>query len=279
MADKPDVFADMKVRQEQLLRQLQAAPVVDVLGVVSASGASCGRFHGQELWTLKLALESWRVNRDAVQTRPLTVLREGTHKELKNLMDRIVPYTVVRLKGRVVPESSFGGPQGLLEALLGIESSDVELNHHAEQLQKPVTCEDPVFGTLTLDRRIDQFTGDGIWGGQPVSLAISAREPDEVQQALAAAHSLWASQDRWNRRIRDFGTKELLAVKNANWLDEEDTELTPDQFKSRMTLEAITVYPDGSFEFWHNDGDLFGGHSIQIGGSLTDGPTDAGIHG
>jgi hypothetical protein len=32
--------------------------------------------------------------------------------------------------------------------------------------------------------------------------------------------------------------------------------------------------PDGAFEFWHNDGDLFWGHSILIVGSLEEGLTD-----
>lgn len=46
-----------------------------------------------------------------------------------------------------------------------------------------------------------------------------------------------------------------------------------------MTLEGISVDPDGSFDFWHNDGDLFWGHAIQISGSLVEGPTLANIPG
>jgi hypothetical protein len=46
-----------------------------------------------------------------------------------------------------------------------------------------------------------------------------------------------------------------------------------------MTLESITVTPDGSFDFWHNDGDLFYGHSIQVSGNLSQGPTHADIPG
>ena len=38
-----------------------------------------------------------------------------------------------------------------------------------------------------------------------------------------------------------------------------------------MTLDAITVYPDGAFDFWHHDGDMFWGHSIQVSGSLSEG--------
>jgi hypothetical protein len=55
--------------------------------------------------------------------------------------------------------------------------------------------------------------------------------------------------------------------------------LTAGEFKKRMALDSITVVPDGSFEFWHNDGDLFWGHLIQIRGNVTEGPTDASIAG
>ena len=46
-----------------------------------------------------------------------------------------------------------------------------------------------------------------------------------------------------------------------------------------MKLESISVRNNGSFDFWHNDGDLFWGHSIQISGNLTDGPKRADIPG
>ena len=86
------------------------------------------------------------------------------------------------------------------------------------------------------------------------------------------AHSLDLGQEEWNRRIRDYAVKELLAVENESWIDQDEPELTPDDFKDRMTLESITVDPNGSFDFWHDDGDLFWGHAIQIGGNLAEGP-------
>lgn len=55
--------------------------------------------------------------------------------------------------------------------------------------------------------------------------------------------------------------------------------MTAEQFKARMKLEGITPHPDGPFDFWHDDGDLFWGHSIQISGNLSEGPTHADIPG
>jgi hypothetical protein len=71
----------------------------------------------------------------------------------------------------------------------------------------------------------------------------------------------------------------LLNLKNDNWLDDGEDEVTAEQFIEAMRLESIAVYPDGSFVFWHQDGDLFWGHSIQICGSLSEGLTDADIPG
>ena len=59
----------------------------------------------------------------------------------------------------------------------------------------PVNYEDPFFGTFTLDRRIDWFTGSTIWKGCAVALHLSARAPAKVQSALTTAHSLLQTQD------------------------------------------------------------------------------------
>jgi hypothetical protein len=50
-------------------------------------------------------------------------------------------------------------------------------------------------------------------------------------------------------------------------------------FLSKMSLESISLDEDGGLTFWHNDGDLFWGHAIQISGNLTDGLKSADIPG
>jgi hypothetical protein len=110
-------------------------------------------------------------------------------------------------------------------------------------------------------------------------LTIPADSPDGVELALGVARSLWAAQREWSRRITDAAIKDFLDLKNESWLDEGESEPTQEEFAERMAVEAISIRADGSFEFWHDDGDLFWGHSIMVSGNLRDGPTDAGIHG
>lgn len=272
-----DIFAEPDRQHRRLFDQLAAASISEVLAVVGPNGPGAARSRGEDLWSMSFTVEAWRVDGGQIQTQPLTVLRKMTDGELKALQELIVPYEVIRVKARVVVDSAFGGPQALLEAYIGRESSDAELNQYAEQLQKPVTIDDPLLGTFTLDRQVDWFTGQVVWAGESISLHLSGSA--DAPEALKTAHVLWHNQTEWNRRVRSFAVEELLPLKNDSWLDEGEAELTPDEFENRMTLESITVYADGCFDFWHNDGDLFWGHSIQISGDLTDGPSSADIPG
>jgi hypothetical protein len=97
----------------------------------------------------------------------------------------------------------------------------------------------------------------------------------KVQAALRTAHSLWQEQELWHQRVGDYAVLRLLRLKNESWLEEDEDEFTPEEFKARMILDSITVRPDGSFEFWHRDGDMFWGHYIHISGSLSKGLTGA----
>jgi len=266
-------------RQKQLQELLAAAPMVEVVGVVSPVGVSGGRSGGEELWMLRLVLDAWRIAGGQMQTRPLRIQRKLTDPELKQLQKAVPPDAVVRLRARVVLESPFGEPAGLLDCFVGREQSDTELNRYALQLQQPVHHQDPVFGTLTLDRRVSSFSGAAAWRGRAVALHLSAKTPADLDAALRTAHSLWQAQDQWHERILDFAVQQLLPLKNESWLGEDEAEITAAQFKQRMALKAISAHPDGSFDFWHSDGDLFWGHLIEVAGNLREGPKRADIPG
>lgn len=76
-----------------------------------------------------------------------------------------------------------------------------------------------------------------------------------------------------------FAASELLPTKNDYWLDDDEEPLTSEQFVSRMHLVSISLGGDGSFEFWHDDDDMFLGHSIQVRGTQADGLQWANIPG
>jgi hypothetical protein len=265
--------------ERQLLRQLKAAPLVDVLGVLAASGV-CGCWsRGDILWTMKFRFASWRVAGGPLHTKELIVRRKVSERQVDKYRELVKPDVVTRIRARVVEGSLFGHPEALLARVIGQDKSDAELNAEVKRLKQPVTMTVKAFGKFTLDRSIDWYEGCAAWNGRKVRLTLDASEPLDVEQALKVARTLWRAQKSWHAKVSAYAVRELLPLKNGSWLDDGQRPLTAKQFQARMTLKSIIVSPDGSFQFWHNDGDLFWGHSIQINGSLTKGLYSADIPG
>lgn len=149
----------------------------------------------------------------------------------------------------------------------------------AEKLQQPVIIKTDQFGELTLDRRLNWFEGEAQWNGQFVLVSMPANENESSGNALETAKALWADQSSWKRRIEQYAVSELLELKNDTWLQEGEIAFTPDSFIEKMELESIHILPDGKFDFWFDDGDLFWGHAIMVSGDVKSGPDYAGIQG
>jgi hypothetical protein len=277
-ATESGVFAAAATRKRVLAAQLSGRPVEHVIGLIDANGKAGWPEEGDQ-WTLSMTFHCWKIPPGPMKTRPLSVSFTASRREVDLLWERVHSYSVVGIRARVAEESVIGTPQAELLEFLGPEGSDSEMNQAAVDLQKPVIHQDPQFGQFTLNRRVDWYTAETEWNGVVVALNLTLDDSGTIDVAVQAARVLWKNQKQWAKRIEDYGVQELLPLKNESWLDEGEAELTADEFKARMVLESVTVEPDGSFDFWHNDGDLFWGHSIQISGNLSEGPTRADIPG
>ena len=268
--------------EQELIKQLEDCREAEIVGVVSASGVGAvgtGGPRKRARWTALITLTGWRLVGEEMRKSEMVVRKEMSDRELRVLQGSMDAYDVVRIRARFTEHSVFGTPQALLSRFIGRDRSDSELNAYALKLQELVTFLDPQFGLLTLDRRLDWYEATPEWCGNAIRLWIPAKPADAVEKSLGVARRLWTEQEEWQRRITAFAIAELLALKNDTWLDEGEAEIGEADFARRMVLESVSVKEDGTFEFWHNDGELFWGHSIMVSGNLADGPTDAGIHG
>jgi hypothetical protein len=245
-----------------------------ISGVVHPHGSG-GVARKGEGWTLRFAFDTWRGEDGILHRDNLTVSQQVTQDELRDYMKQIQPYGII--SARVV----FTGAASveLLELLDQSLKTDDALVQRAAELLKPKTFEDKLFGTFTLDRRVDWYGATVIWAGSEIRLTLSAIENAEIGAALRVASKLWQDQPVWTQSIGEYVVQDLLQLKNDVWLDDDEVELTSEDFKARMSLETIGVYPDERFEFWFRDGDLFFGHSIVVCGNLSDGPTRVDIAG
>lgn len=120
---------------------------------------------------------------------------------------------------------------------------------------------DPRFGRFRHDARLDRFEADVEWLGQTVTLTVETGGHDN-QPALDTAHRLFDDAEAWRDRMEAAIVAQLLPLKNENWLDEREVALTPDAFLTRLRLKSITA-SNRSATFWYDDGDMFGGHSVE----------------
>lgn len=153
-----------------------------------------------------------------------------------------------------------------------------ELAVIASELAQPVEIETERFGKLVLDRRINWFRGTVVWGGREVTISFDADDDLDISGQLMTARELFDGEQDWQSKIEAFAVKEKLPLAN-DWREEGVKPITEREFLERMKLESISIQPNGAFEFWHNDGDLFYGYSIQISGSLEKGLTHSDIPG
>lgn len=156
----------------------------------------------------------------------------------------------------------------------GTKNQEIDVN-----LGTPMIVHSPRFGDLTLERRSHCFEGSAQWNGITIQISFQADEQLDISKPMATAEQLWDRQDDWQEQGQAFAVEQLLSTKNDYWLNEDEEPLNSTDFKSRMTLESITVLSDGRFEFLFDDGELFAGHYILVSGSVAGGFSDAFFEG
>lgn len=272
-----DIFARMERDHEEFMRRIANAPEQDITGLVGANGAG-GHKGESESWNLVVHLAAWKDSSGTICREEVRVEIPVSEEELSRQMGAIKAYSLMGLRLRIA-EHPNGRMQGVGSGVPVTGVHDEVLSQIATELQEPVVISDPVLGDFTLDRSVDWFRGEATWAGTMVRLELSVNENGAANQCLRVAKTLWDDQSSWAAKISEHAVARLLQLKNDTWLDEGELPVTPDSFKSRMSLESVMVFPDGTFEFWYDDGVLFWGHSIQVSGSLAEGLTDVDIPG
>lgn len=65
--------------------------------------------------------------------------------------------------------------------------------------------------------------------------------------------------------LREFAADKLLSLYNDSWLDDEHGTIDRAGFIARLENPSITLYDElGAAVVYFDDGDLFGGHWIEV---------------
>jgi hypothetical protein len=246
-----------------------------IIGLVDAGGSG-GVSDGQsDQWSLIFHLVGWRYPGREVVTGNRRCKLPVSKDDLRALMDVVGPYSIVEVE----IDHGSGAVVTTLRRIVHAGAQDPELEQLALQLQKPIVLHDAILGRLEYNRRFGWFEGRAEWCGQDVKISLSCTRSEDPTAVLDVATRLFKEQARWDRLVREYAVEQLLPLKNDSWLDEDEEEISAAEFLSKMSLESISLDEEGDLTFWHNDGDLFWGHAIQISGNLTDGLKNADIPG
>jgi hypothetical protein len=106
-SDAHDPFAEHERRRRALLTELEAAPLVEIFGVISASAPGGSQSRGETAWTLLFVLEGWKKTGGDLRRGRLTVRQPGlSESELDEQKSLLAPFAVVHLEVRLA-EISF----------------------------------------------------------------------------------------------------------------------------------------------------------------------------
>lgn len=253
---------------------------LSILAVTGASGFGGGKSGGEELWTASIGLTAWMEEDSPEIHRGEFVLSTVGDDQLLEILRRRVPRDfIIKFRGRASEDG-----RRLLLLDLPEPGFDPELKAVLEEQKKPVTFWADGLGTFALNRQVNWFETEVDWLGAEVSLSFDWGPEEEMKRSQNTARALLAGAADWDRRVREYAADELVSLANdwsqdAGGEDEEPGEITREQFMERMELEALQVEPDGGFEFWFADGDMFYGHSIHVTGDLEKGPDWAQMEG
>ncbi|QDU01180.1 hypothetical protein V6x_08590 [Gimesia chilikensis] len=262
-----DPFAERRRKREE---RYAAAPVVDVLGIYVSGKGGWDESDGRA--TLSFKFPVWKAESNSPVHEELSVFYTTTREEYESLISLLIPYQVYLIRARVLlPTDEFDMSEARLVEFIGADTSDAGLNERVTELQKPVTYEDAQLGVFTLNRDYDLFQSKTQWKGQEIELTLNVTDLDENNAALKTAHQLWDQQDDWDKRVRQYLEQEMLPVKNDSWRDDGEAEVGVAEFRAKTELESILVNDDDSFEFWFDDGEMFGSHMLYCRGELTTG--------
>ena len=206
------------------------------------------------------------------------------------ILDRFRREVVYRLKARKripheIPEGVTASSQNqfLIVEVLEEDSPCPALEEVLAEYRRPVVVTDEVLGEITLDKDLDAFEGEVLWGGEQIFVVLEIDAADEGTWADArrAMKVMLAEQDRWDRDMRASAARELteLACEWRESADEEVPEITEESFARRIELRSIAMDADGSFSAYFDDDDMFFGHCVTAYGTLTEGVTAANMEG
>ena len=248
--------------------------IKEITIITETSPLSGAKFGVEIFYEIRCEITAWKfINADEVFTGNYFLTGKADLEQINELREKILPDSIVSLKVRQK------GNSFLIVEIIENKNVNEALTNILKEQTKPVIYKDKTLGKFTLDKRFGIYTGKIKWNNKSIEMNIEKYTGKRLDDIFAAANELVKEQSIWDKRIKEFAAEKLLKLKNKNWLEDGEKEITAEQFIKKMKLESIEVSLKNKFEFCFDDGDLFWGHIIMVYGNLEKGPLKAEIEG
>ena len=124
--------------------------------------------------------------------------------------------------------------------------------------------EHQTLGVLTYEKQLNWYTTEFAFDGDTVSIRLSLDECTDVDALVAFGASIAAALRQLAESAAEYAANEQLGLKNDTWLGEDESPVSRDEFIKRLQLESVVAYPDGTAEWFFDDGDLFWGNCVLL---------------
>jgi hypothetical protein len=131
---------------------------------------------------------------------------------------------------------------------------------------------------MKWDGNLNWFSGRFTDGRVTFEIFLTPDKTGSLASALERARNVVRKRDGYIQLARSLAAENLLDLANE-WNEDDKHALTAEDFMSRITLESMVFAADGGITFYHNDGDIFWGHSVQLRIDKNDLYVDADIPG
>lgn len=181
------------------------------------------------------------------------------------------------------------GESAIALAGAGMEADAAKLAVHESQVWVDRHAADTEFHE-SLGRAVEGIVqgGNSRGGGvsapdievQQMGVKITIADPASVDGGKPTPDAAARYEELIGRleEIRLFAASRLLSIYNGGWLDDDHGVLDAAGFAQRLASPTLMVYEEGMTLVYFEDGDMFGGHIVQV--TTRDGkPTDAEIMG
>ncbi|MDW7691907.1 DUF2262 domain-containing protein [Flammeovirgaceae bacterium SG7u.111] len=190
---------------------------------------------------------------------------------------------VRELKDKTVPEGrlpSFYNRFMVVKVVKENVQND-ELLEVLKEYRKPVKFTDEVLGEFELNKDYGMLDGSMDWLNENVSVSLEVDIDDKQtwNDTLNILKVLFNEQKQKDLEFKNFAGEKLTHLAN-DWLQDENKEITNDEFERRIKLSELVIsYDGGDFTAYYNDDDMFNGHIITVYGNLKGGLESAQIEG